>query len=99
MAERCDCHTCVAMRQAVSEALDDVVERIQEQASSAHRGMYRRAEAAAYLGIGVTKLDELVGAGEVEVVPVDRLRLFPKSALDATIERWRARRRGLAAVR
>lgn len=46
-------------------------------------------QAAERLGIGRTKLYELVSKGEVESVPVGRLRRIPAECLDEFIARLR----------
>ncbi|MBV9871839.1 MAG: excisionase family DNA-binding protein [Frankiaceae bacterium] len=49
--------------------------------------MYRVPEAAELLGIGRSKLFELMAAGQIESVKVGRSRLIPAAALDKFVAR------------
>ena len=48
-----------------------------------------RAPLAAMLGIGVTKLYELIKAGEVQTVKLGKVTLIPLSSLEAVVARHR----------
>lgn len=47
----------------------------------------RISVAAAMLGIGRTKLYELIGAGEIELIKVGKVSLIPMRALEDFVER------------
>lgn len=49
------------------------------------------SEVAERLGCGRTFVYELIGSGELETVKLGRLRRVPVAALDALVERHRAR--------
>jgi excisionase family DNA binding protein len=55
----------------------------------------RVAEAARLLGIGKTKIYELIGAREIEIIKLGRATLVIRASLEAFIERQR--RAGAAA--
>lgn len=58
--------------------------------SELHPGMcVRVARAAAMLGIGKTKLYELVGSGELETIRIGRRTLVLQSSIDALVSRLR----------
>lgn len=57
----------------------------------------RIPEAAAFARIGTTKLYELINAGEIETITVDRRRLVPIAAIREYFERLRAEQNGRAA--
>lgn len=50
------------------------------------RLLYTREEAAAALGVGLTKMKELIRAGEVGSVKIGRLRRIPVSSLTAYVQ-------------
>lgn len=52
--------------------------------------LYSVREAAAIVGVGKSKMWELVARGEIESVKVDALRKIPAGALTAYVERLRA---------
>lgn len=54
--------------------------------------LLRPAEAAAFLGIGRTKLYELIRLGRLESVQIDRSRRVPRACLTAFVEELRGAR-------
>lgn len=54
------------------------------------RLLLRVDEAAELLGLGRSKVYELVTAGELESVTVGRARRIPRAALEAFVEKMRA---------
>lgn len=58
-------------------------------ASDSQRLLLRVEEAAERLGIGRTLMYELVSRGDVESVPVGRLRRIPAECLDEYVTRLR----------
>lgn len=54
--------------------------------TNVERLVYTREEAAAALGIGLTKMKELVSSGEVRSVKIGRLRRITKSSLEEYIQ-------------
>ena len=57
--------------------------------------LYKPEAAAAALGIGRSKLFELIASGQIETVQIGRSRRVPAEALSAYVQRLRA---GSAAV-
>ncbi len=55
------------------------------------------AAAAAVLGIGRSKLFELIAAGEIETVQIGRSRRIPAQALEDYVQRLRTHRADTAA--
>ncbi len=53
--------------------------------------LYKPEGAAAALGIGRSKLFELIAAGEIETVQIGRSRRVPAQALDDYVARLRQR--------
>ncbi len=51
----------------------------------------RADRAADMLGIGKTKLYELIGAGELELIRIGRRSVILRSSLEAFVERQRCR--------
>lgn len=51
--------------------------------------LYKPEAAAAALGIGRSKLFELIAAGHIETVQIGRARRVPADALEAFIQRLR----------
>jgi hypothetical protein len=58
--------------------------------------LFRREQAAHYLGISVAQLDQLRAAGEIAVVPMPgrlgratRTPLFDRHDLDRLVEQWK----------
>ena len=60
------------------------------------RVLFTVEEAARALGIGRTRMFELIQAGSVETVLIGRLRRIPVDALDAFVARLRESRRASA---
>lgn len=52
------------------------------------RGLLKADEAATYLGLGRSKLYELIAAGELPLVRIGRAVRFPRVELDRLIEKW-----------
>ncbi|HET9061421.1 MAG TPA: helix-turn-helix domain-containing protein [Acidimicrobiales bacterium] len=52
----------------------------------APRGTLTRSDAAAYLGIGLSTLNELTQAGRLPSVSIRRRRLYRRADLDAWLE-------------
>jgi len=52
--------------------------------------LYSVREAAGIVGVGKSKMWELVARGEIESIKVDALRKIPADALTAYVERLRA---------
>jgi excisionase family DNA binding protein len=52
--------------------------------------LYKPEHAAALLGIGRSKLFELIGDGQIETVQIGRSRRIPAEALVAYVERLRS---------
>jgi excisionase family DNA binding protein len=52
--------------------------------------LYSVREAAEIVGVGKSKMWELVGRGEIESVKVDALRKIPADALTSYVKRLRA---------
>lgn len=50
------------------------------------RLVYTREEAAAALGIGLTKLKEMIHSGEIRSVKIGRLRRITKSSLEEYLQ-------------
>lgn len=50
-------------------------------------GALRRIDAARYLGLGVSKLDELAASGAIPTIKVGRCVLFRTKSLDKYLER------------
>lgn len=51
--------------------------------------LYKPESAAAHLGIGRSKLFELIAAGEIETVQIGRSRRVPAEALEEYVARLR----------
>ncbi len=49
--------------------------------------LYKPEPAAEALGIGRSKLFELIAAGEIETVQIGRSRRIPRAALEAYVQR------------
>ena len=62
------------------------------------RLLFTVEEAARALGIGRTRMFELIQAGSVETVLIGRLRRIPLDALDAFVSRLRESPQGSAAA-
>jgi excisionase family DNA binding protein len=62
------------------------------------RLLFTVEEAARALGIGRTRMFELIQAGAVETVLIGRLRRIPLDALDAFVSRLRESPQGSAAA-
>lgn len=62
------------------------------------RVLFTVEEAARALGIGRTRMFELIQAGSVETVLIGRLRRIPVDALDAFVARLRESRQDSAAA-
>lgn len=75
---------------------------LDEEASSegpnTQRLLLRMEEAAERLGIGRTLMYQLVSRGDVESVPVGRLRRIPSECLDEYVVRLRAAARANRSV-
>jgi excisionase family DNA binding protein len=54
------------------------------------RVLYPISDAAVNLGIGRTKLFELIAGGEIQTVTIGRRRLIPRDSLLEFVERLRA---------
>lgn len=50
------------------------------------RGALSRDDAADYISLGISKLDELLTAGEIDKVKIGRRTVVPVKSLDAYIE-------------
>ncbi|MDP9165423.1 MAG: helix-turn-helix domain-containing protein [Actinomycetota bacterium] len=59
--------------------------------------LYKPEAAAAALGIGRSKLFELIAAGAIETVQIGRSRRIPAAALEEYVDRLRAQLRPDAA--
>jgi excisionase family DNA binding protein len=70
-----------ALRAVVDDLVSRVVAAIQPGADK-HEVMVSIAEAAKRLGLGTTKLKELIATGQIESVKVGERRLVPVSALE-----------------
>jgi excisionase family DNA binding protein len=57
--------------------------------SSAHvtGGALRPVEAAAYIGVARRTFDKLVAEGQIDFSRIGAIRVFPKSVLDAYLQR------------
>jgi excisionase family DNA binding protein len=53
---------------------------------SVERLVYTREEAAAALGIGITKMKELISTGEIRSVKIGRLRRITVSSINEYIQ-------------
>lgn len=60
--------------------------------------LYPRREAAARLGLGLTKFDEEAAAGRLQTVRVGRLVMVPSANLDAYVELLQAEARATEPV-
>jgi excisionase family DNA binding protein len=58
--------------------------------------LYKPEAAAASLGIGRSKLFELIAAGQIETVQIGRARRVPAQALEDYVARLRESRAGAA---
>jgi excisionase family DNA binding protein len=67
-------------------------------ATNQPRLLFTVEEAARALGIGRTRMFELIQAGSVETVLIGRLRRIPLDALDAFVSRLRESTQGSAAA-
>ncbi len=59
--------------------------------------LHKPESAAAVLGIGRSKLFELIAAGEIETVQIGRSRRIPAQALEDYVQRLRTHRADTAA--
>lgn len=68
--------------------------RTEKPANAQLRVLFTVEEAARALGIGRTRMFELIQHGDVETVLIGRLRRIPVDALDAFVARLRESRHG-----
>ncbi|MCZ7526569.1 MAG: helix-turn-helix domain-containing protein [Acidimicrobiia bacterium] len=54
--------------------------------------LYSIADATLVLGIGRTRLYQLMRSGEIETVHIGRRRLIPSASIDALVARLRSER-------